>query len=214
MTRSFLSRFVVALVSLSATGCFFGSAPIPAPNLPLDPGEQRQVLSCQKRINTAVRQLQGVTTKQLSRCLGMGLDLVLDEERELTTATLPDFFDRRDRVRERCSDFFDVIGRASTRMIDDVIGKCAPVESLVLTDPSRGDPMGLKSFYNPISTVEELAAEYCGAATASAEVLVSSVYMRTADLAWRYYGTDEEEDLRSTWQASLDPRCARMSLNL
>lgn len=207
MSRSTIALFAALLPAL-ASGCFFGPAPLPAPAEPLEPAEQRQVLACQQKISQQVQQLQQITYKQLSKCLHPGVDLALDEERELTTATLPDFFERRQRLRERCTGFFETIGRASTKLIDTVIAKCAPVESLILGEPSRGDPLGLKGSISEIESVEGLAANYCGAATGSAEVLVSGVYMRTADLAWRYYHTTDEETLRSIWHASLDPRCA------
>ena len=207
MSRRSSLNLCAAFAASLLSGCFIGSGPLSAPAVPLEPAEQRQVVACQQKIANEVRQLQLVTYKQLSRCLQLGVDLALEEERELTSATIPEYFERRQRTREKCSTMFETVGRASTKMIDAVLAKCGSVEAPVLVDTSRGDPLGMKAVLEGPTTMEDVAGQYCGVATSSAELLVSAVYPRLADLSWRYYHTTDDEEMQSVWRVALDPRC-------
>lgn len=214
------TRALALTLAVATSGCFFGTVPIPVPAVPLDKAEQRRVVACQDMIAKQAQLLQTTTVKQLHRCAALGLDLALDEERELDTSTLLDFEERRAEAREKCDASFAKVGKASTKMIDAVVAKCTSVEELILHDPTRGDPLGLKHLDtlsttgSSLETMADLAAQACGMAVAAGELVASYSYLRIGDLSWRYLGIEKEEDLRIHWQASLDPRCVQLSLDL
>ena len=214
------TRALVLTLSAAVSGCFFGTVPIPAPAVPLDKAEQRKVVACQDMIAKQAQLLQTTTVKQLHRCAALGLDLALDEERELDTSTLLDFEERRADAREKCDAAFAKVGKASTKMIDAVVAKCTSLEGLILHDPTRGDPLGLKHLDTlsttgaSLDTMADLASQACGMAVAAGELVASYSYLRIGDLSWRYFGIESEEDLRIHWQASLDPRCLQLSFDL
>jgi hypothetical protein len=101
-------------------------------------------------------------------------------------------------------------------MFDAMVAACTPVEHLVLTDATRGDPLAFRSlalYYDDltsgdvvIDSVDDVASRICSAQVASVFQGVGNQVARISDAAAAYLGIDVDA-LRGQVGTFLHPRC-------
>ncbi|HEY8515967.1 MAG TPA: hypothetical protein VIS07_10685 [Candidatus Binatia bacterium] len=205
------------LSMLSTSGCLFFEAPQPA--VPLTADEQKRVVACHKVIAKQSVKLASTMMQQLDRCANEALALSLESERELDGSNVADYVRRRQQVAARCEAGYARIGRVTTRMIDTIAARCASVESLVVADVSRGDPLGWKTldaFIEQLSgddligSIEDVAGLACSGTVESLERRMPQILPRASDLLHTYHGIHDYDEAQEYLRSFLDPRCGAM----
>lgn len=204
------SILVLALAASALAGCYQLPTPVP-PTQPLTDKETAAVLGCQKAIVTASAGFTKTATAQLASCARGAVALRIDEERK--SEELPK---RREALAKSCDAAFTRVGKASTKMFDTMVAACTPVEDLVLTDATRGDPLAFRSFalyWDDVTggdvvldSVDDVASRICSAQVASVFQAVGNQVVRISDAAAAYLGVDVDA-LRAHVGTFIHPRC-------
>lgn len=204
------SILVLALAAGVLAGCYQLQTPVP-PTQPLTDKETAEVLGCQKAIARASASFMNTATSQLAGCARGAVALRIDEERK--SEELPK---KRETLAKSCNAAFGRVGKASTKMFDAMMAACGPVEDLVLTDATRGDPLAFRSFALywddvtsgevVIDSVDDVASRICSAQVASVFQAVGNQVVRISDAAAVYLGVDVDA-LRAHVGTFLHPRC-------
>jgi hypothetical protein len=203
---------LAALAALTA-GC--ASIPTPPPAaVPLTKQESRAALDCQKAINASSKRFLVKSSTQLDRCVALAIELRLDEDRELATTPMEDLLVRREEVAARCSAAFEQLGRASTKMIDEIVAACQPVAAVVLSDGRRGDPLRLRGLdallgafgLTRFDTVEQYAGLLCGLHVDGLGEMYYAKVPRTTDAA-RILFDLALDDFGDHLRSFIDSRC-------
>jgi hypothetical protein len=206
-------RGSIMMLALAATvlgGCYQLRTPIP-PTQPLTDKETDAVLACQKAIVRASLRFTNNSTVQLTNCARRAVALRIDEDRMFQE--LPD---KRAALAKSCDAAFTRVGKASTKMFDAMMAACTPVEHLVITDATRGDPLAFRSlaiYFDEmtegdvvIDSVDDVAGLVCSAQVTSAVYTIGNQVLRISDAAGEYLGLDVDE-LRAHLSTFLHPRC-------
>lgn len=201
------SIMVLVLATGVLGGCYQLPTPVP-PTQPLTDKETEAVLGCQKAIARASVSFTSKATAQLADCARRAVALRVDEERKSE-----EFPTRRAALAKSCNAAYVRVGKASTKMFDAMVAACAPVENLVLTDATRGDPLAFRSlslYYGEmdvvIDSVDDVASLVCSAQVASVFQAVGNQVVRISDVAAAYLGTDVDS-LRAHVGTFIHPRC-------
>lgn len=204
------SIMVLALAASVLGGCYQLPTPVP-PTQPLTDKEAAAVLGCQKAIARAGASFMNTATSQLAGCARSAVALRIDEERK--SEELPK---KREALVKSCDAAFGRVGKASTKMYDAMVAACTPVENLVLTDATRGDPLAFRSFalyYDDltagevvIDSIDDVASQICSAQVSSVFQAVGNQVVRISDAAAAYLGIDVES-LRARVGTFIHPRC-------
>lgn len=204
------SILVLALAASVLGGCYQLPTPVP-PTQPLTDKETAAVLGCQKAIATASLSFTKTATSQLAGCARAAVALRIDEERKSE-----EFPKKREALGKSCDAAFARVGKASTKMFDTMVAACTPVEDLVMTDATRGDPLAFRSFALfwdettggdvVLDSVEDVVSSICSAQVASVYQSVGNQVVRISDAAAAYLGTDVDS-LRAHVGTFIHPRC-------
>jgi len=182
-----VSRTLMALLGalmLTAVGCKLGPTTVLAPMsegspeptaepqlraatpAPMLTERQLQgVLGCQEAIRDEGAEFTGFKAKHLNECLDETLELQLSFENGQTDSA---HYNRElSEIRSDCTQQFEQIGRASTTLVNGIVGACGPVQSLIL--PYSGyDPLQFGALTRLLGTplvsdATALAGGICGA---------------------------------------------------
>ena len=204
------SIMILALAASVLGGCYQLPTPVP-PTQPLTDKETEAVLGCQKAIARASASFTNTATTQLAGCARRAVALRVNEERKLE-----EFPDKRAALAKSCNAAFARVGKASTKMFDTMVAACTPVEPLVLTDATRGDPLAFRSlalYYDDVTSgdvvidsVDDVASRICSAQVASVFQSVGNQVVRISDAAAAYLGIGVDS-LRAHVGTFLHPRC-------
>lgn len=204
------SILVLALAASVLGGCYQLPTPVP-PTQPLTDKETAAVLGCQKAIVTASAGFTKTATSQLAGCARGAVALRIDEERKSE-----EFPKKREALAKSCDAAFARVGKASAKMFDTMMAACTPVEDLVLSDATRGDPLAFRSFALfwddwtsgevVIDSVDDVASRICSAQVASVFQAVGNQVVRISDAAAVYLGVDVDA-LRAHVSTFIHPRC-------
>lgn len=206
------SIMMLALAASVLSGCYQLPTPVP-PTQPLTDKETAAVLGCQKAIVKASASFTNTATSQLAGCARGAVALRIDEDRKSE-----EFPNRRAALAKSCNAAFARVGKASTKMFDAMVAACEPVEELVITDATRGDPLAFRSFalyYAEwtsgevvIDSVDDVASIICSAQVASVFQGVGNQVLRISDAAGVYLGVDVDM-LRAHVSTFVHPRCSQ-----
>lgn len=204
------SIMMLALAASVLGGCYQLPTPVP-PTQPLTDKETEAVLSCQKTITRASASFTKTATSQFASCARRAVALRIDEDRKAK-----EFPDKRAALAKSCNAAFARVGKASTKLFDAMVEACTPIEDLVLTDATRGDPLAFRSlalYWDDatdgevvIDSVDDVASRICSAQVASVFEGVGNQVVRISDAAAAYLGIDVEA-LRAHVATFLHPRC-------
>jgi len=204
------SIMVLALAASVLGGCYQLPTPVP-PTQPLDDKETAAVLGCQKAIARASASFMNTATSQLAGCARGAVALRIDEERKSE-----EFPKKREALVKSCNAAFARVGKASTKMYDAMMAACEPIEDLLLTDATRGDPLAFRSlalYYDDwtagdvvIDSIDDVASQVCSAQVSSVFQAVGNQVVRISDAAAAYLGIDVES-LRAQVGTFIHPRC-------
>lgn len=204
------SILMLALAASVLGGCYQLPTPVP-PTQPLTDKETEAVLDCQKVIARVSIGFTKTATAQLAGCARRAVALRVDEDRKSE-----EFPMKRAALAKSCNTAFARVGKTSTKMFDAMVEACAPVEHLVLTDATRGDPLAFRSlalYYDEtteggvvIDSVDDVASIICSAQVASVFQAVGNQVVRISDAAAAYLGI-EVDALRAHVGTFIDPRC-------
>ncbi len=206
------SIMVLALAASMLGGCYQLPTPVP-PTQALTDKETEAVLGCQKAIARASISFTTKATGQLAGCARRAVALRVDEDRKAK-----EFPDKRVALAKSCNAAFARVGKASTKMFDAMVAACTPVEHLVLTDATRGDPLAFRSlalYYDEVTdgdvvidSVDDVASRICSAQVASVFQAIGNQVVRISDAAAVYLGIDVD-GLRAHVGTFLHPRCVQ-----
>lgn len=204
------SIMMLALAASVLAGCYQLPTPVP-PTQPLTDKETEAVLGCQKAIVRASASFSSTATSQLASCARRAVALRIDEERKSK-----EFPDKRVALAKACNSAFARVGKASTKMYDAMLAACTPIENLVLTDVTRGDPLAFRSlalYYDEVTdgdvvidSVDDVASRICSAQVASVFQSVGNQVVRISDAAAVYLGVSVEA-LRTHVGTFIHPQC-------
>lgn len=203
------SIMVLALAAGVLGGCYQLPTPVP-PTQPLNDKEAAAVLGCQKALVSASASFTSKATSQLAGCARRAVALRVDEERKGE-----EFPQKRDALVKACDAAFARVGKASTKMYETMVAACEPVEDLVLTDATRGDPLAFRSlalYFNEfevvIDSIDDVASLVCSAQAGSVFQALGHQVVRISDVAAAYLGKDVDS-LRAYVATFLHPRCVQ-----
>lgn len=179
---------------------------------PLNANEADAVLACQETIKKSGKKFVQKKLARLEACADKVLKLKVELENELITE---EQYDKRlaNRVEPSCLKKFSEIKELSTRLVDDIVDKCEPVQDIILTDSDRGDPLGFQAFGDvycadagEFETVEELAGFICASKEIFVDLMLSIQVPRFPELLneLEALGGDGVEALLEDF---LDERC-------
>jgi hypothetical protein len=210
--------FRLAALAALAAGCASVPSPPPAA-VPLTKQESRSALACQQAINASAKKLVVKGFTQLDRCVALAVELRLDEDRALASTPMEEVLARREAVAARCTNAFEQVGSASTRMIDEIVAACQPVAAVVLTDSRRGDPLRLRGLaallgafgqaHLVYDTVEEYAGLLCGVSVDAVGEMFYAKVPRTTDAVRILFDLSMSE-FGDHLQSFIDPRCVAL----
>lgn len=201
------------LALATTSGCLLPETP--APVIPLTKSEQSAVLACQKAMSQQTSRLWSKAYKEYESCSRAALSLQLERERELDGGNAGQYDQRRAKVVAKCDAGFARVGKATTRMIDQIRDRCEPVEVLVFDALGRGDPLGWQTMNAALAqlggdtfeSVEVLSSALCGAVVADVEETLTGVVARASDLIHKYYKPANSQEFYDHLRSSIDPRC-------
>jgi hypothetical protein len=155
------------------------------------------ITRCQDALNREGRALVAKAQSGLEGCAAAKLTPELKDDNGLIT---PERFDiDNDRATTTCNRLLTGVSTQTTRMINNVIRACGPVEALILAPdpPPDGDPLLLVEVWGA-TTVEELAGLVCGESLAEAAFMAVGKIPRGLDIL----STDPDVN-----PSDVDPRC-------
>ena len=155
------------------------------------------ITRCQDALNREGRSLVAKAQSALEGCASAKLTPVLKDDNGLIT---PERFDiDNDRATTTCNRLLSGVSTQTTRMINNVIRSCGPVEALILAPdpPPVGDPLLLVETWGA-ATVEELAGLVCGESLFTAAFAALGKIPRGAEII------EVDPDISP---ADIDPRC-------
>ena len=206
---------LLALAASMVSGCYSLPSPTPATR-PITDKQAQAVLACQRAITGNAVKFSSTAKRKLASCGHRAIALRVAEDRHLNSTTIAEFQARRTALVESCNGTFEKVGQASTKLIDAIVAACQPVEDLILTDATRGDPLSFRAFADyeyelsngdvVIDTVLEIAGLICSTETNHTIEVLGYQIPRTSDASRTYLGLDVD-DFRAHLRSFLDDRC-------
>ena len=210
--RGWIGALGIAL--LTTSGCLQLPAPVPATQR-LTPEQDKKVMACQKAVVRGTSRFTAGAARHLTTCGMRAVALRVDEDRRLDTMTEPEIIERRGKLITSCQVLFQKVGRLSTEYIDGIVKACEPVEDLVLTDATRGDPLSFRAllaYLEPLAgnitldDIGQVAGTMCSNQAETVMEMVNYQVPRISD-ASSTFANSSVEDLNYYVKTFLDPRC-------
>lgn len=159
MHRSTLSTLLVGAAFFTMAGCKI-SPPAP-PTTPMTEEQVEAVADCQTAIKKEGAKFINYKLKKLEQCVDEVLELQLYLENGLITQA--QFDAKLDQLRAKCTRNYNLISKASTKLVDGIIKKCEPVEDLVF---GADDPLQFQTLSSEggpsLGSLESMVGTICG----------------------------------------------------
>ncbi len=197
----------IALAFAGATGCYFDPPTPPSP--PLDNKEASAMLKCQNEIQKAGAKFTNTQIKTFEQCVRMGLKAQLAFENGVLDQAKYD--GDLGKAAEKCATGFAKVTEASTKFVDGILKKCAPV-AVFLLGPYDGLRHQALADENgqAVTSLENLAGRLCAVDHLFAVVHMSTHAPRAIEILERldenFVSTSTNGESASL-AVALDPRC-------
>jgi hypothetical protein len=206
---------ILGIAAAAVSGCTELPSPAPATR-PITDKQAQTVLACQRAITTSAAKFASIAMKKFGSCGQRAIALRVAEDRHLNSTTIDEFVARRAAVVASCNSTFAKVGKASTQFIDAIVAACQPVEDLILTDATRGDPLSFGAFASymymssngeiVLDTTLEIAGMVCNTEMNRIIELMGYQIPRTSDATRTFIGLNVD-DFRDHLRTFLDSRC-------
>lgn len=174
-----LSGIALLGVVTASGGCVFFP---PVPPVPLTQAQVTQVENCQKAVTAAGRKFVSTKLNKLEGCVQEVLKWRLRFENGLIDQA--EYDAKLEATRTKCRNAYEQITDASTKFVDSVIAKCEAAAGPVLGayDALRFQLGAEEVNGSPLTSIEELAGQLCGAKEAIVDVALTAQMPRALEL--------------------------------